>query len=182
MTSKSDAYQEGHIDHDSKSLGQVILKLDRNGLPLVPQPSDHKDDPLNWPIWARVYIVFMVSSLGFIMQMGSALINPAYVQMSADLDITVEQASYCTTVFILFSGIFPMFIVPFSNVYGRRIVYMTFTLIAIAANIGSGAAATYGGVIAGRVFYGIGGSIPLGIGAATVSLGVLRSSQLLTIL
>jgi hypothetical protein len=26
------------------------LKLDKRGLPLVPQPSDHKDDPLNWPV------------------------------------------------------------------------------------------------------------------------------------
>jgi len=115
-----------------------------------------------------MYLAFLVSVMAFTMQMGSALINPAYVDMSEGLHITVEQASYCTTIFILFSGIFPMFIVPFSNVYGRRILYLTFTLIAIAAQIGSGAAKTYGGVVTGRVFYGIGGSIPLGIGAATI--------------
>jgi predicted MFS family arabinose efflux permease len=93
----------------------------------------------------------MVSGLAFIAQLGSALINPAYVIMSKDLKITVEQASYCTTVYILFSGIFPMFIVPYSNVYGRRVIYLSFTAIAIASQIGSGAAATYGGVITGRV-------------------------------
>lgn len=107
----------------------------------------------NWPLWAKLYIAIMVSGLGFICQssfhssvllrrglprlqsdldlyvlilflVGSALINPAYVQMSKDLDITVEQASYCTTIFILFSGISPMFVVPFSNVYGRRYIYL----------------------------------------------------------
>lgn len=56
--------------------------------------------------------------------MGSALINPAFTQMSKDLSITVEQASYCTTIYILFAGIVPMLIVPFSNVYGRRIIYL----------------------------------------------------------
>ena len=29
-----------------KYAAQSSLKLDANGLPLVPQPSDHKDDPL----------------------------------------------------------------------------------------------------------------------------------------
>jgi hypothetical protein len=34
----SDGAQKGAADHS--------LKLDENGLPLVPQPSDRKDDPL----------------------------------------------------------------------------------------------------------------------------------------
>jgi MFS family permease len=120
------------------------------------QPSDHPGDPLNWPIFGKIYIALLVSGLAFFAQLGSALINPCYVLMSEDLHITVEQASYCTTVYILFSGIFPMFVVPFSNVYGRRILYILFTAVAVASQIGSGAAQTYGGVITGRVFYGIG--------------------------
>lgn len=166
MADLEDKIDEKRLEQSEEK--EKPLKLDRNGIPLSPQPSDHPDDPLNWPYWGKVYIALMVAGLGFIGQMGSALINPAYVLMSKDLHITVEQASYCTTVFILFSGIFPMFIVPFSNVYGRRIIYIIFAVIAVAAQIGSGAAATYGGVITGRVFYGIGGGIPLGIGAATI--------------
>ncbi|KAH8820654.1 major facilitator superfamily domain-containing protein [Xylogone sp. PMI_703] len=185
MAEKDDSYHVENLNdaekfnNDSEKATQVVsapagsdkpvhLKLDRSGFPMIPQPSDHKDDPLNWPIWAKIYIVLMVSGLAFISQMGSALVNPTYVIMAKDLDITVEQASYCTTVYILFSGITPMFIVPFSNIYGRRILYLTFSLIGIVAQVGSGAAATYGGVITGRVFYGIGASIPVGIGAATI--------------
>ena len=40
-------------------------------------------------------------------------------------------------------------------------------------NIVSAAAPTYGGVIVGRVLSGIGSSIPLGIGAATVYIFLL---------
>jgi predicted MFS family arabinose efflux permease len=43
-------------------------------------------------------------------------------------------------------------------------------ILAPAGNILSAAAPNYGGVIAGRVLYGIGSSIPLGIGAATVGM------------
>jgi MFS family permease len=110
----------------------------------------------------------LVSGLGFVAQLGSALINPAFVRMAKDLHVTVEQASYCTTVFILFGGVLSMFIVPFANVYGRRIVYIIFILVAVAGAFASAGAPTYGGVIAGRVFNGIGASVPLGIGAATI--------------
>lgn len=33
------------VDPDRKA-DTPVLKLDKHGLPLVPQPSDHKDDPL----------------------------------------------------------------------------------------------------------------------------------------
>jgi predicted MFS family arabinose efflux permease len=52
------------------------------------------------------------------------MINPAYILLAADLKVTVTQASYLTTVYILFSGITPMFLVPFANVYGRKNLYM----------------------------------------------------------
>lgn len=147
---------------------ESTLKVDKYGLPLEPQPTDHKDDPLNWPWIQKAYITMLISCLVFMAQLGSALINPAFVIMSRDLDITVEQASYCTTVFILFGGVLSMFIVPFANVYGRRICYVIFTLVGAAGAFVSAGAPSYGGVIAGRVLNGIGGSVPLGLGAASI--------------
>jgi predicted MFS family arabinose efflux permease len=52
------------------------------------------------------------------------MINPAYILLAADLGVTVTKASYLTTVYILFSGVTPMFLVPFANVYGRKNLYM----------------------------------------------------------
>jgi predicted MFS family arabinose efflux permease len=42
------------------------------------------------------------------------------------------------------------------------------TLVCALANVGSASAASYGGIMVGRVFNGISASVPLGIGAATV--------------
>ncbi|KAK5720470.1 hypothetical protein LTR17_014946 [Elasticomyces elasticus] len=144
------------------------LKLDRQGLPLVPQPSDHPDDPLNFSRWFKVYIAMLISGLAFIAQAGAAFINPAFRLLAKDLDVTVVEASYCTTVFILFGGILSMFTIPFANVYGRRICYIAGTIVGAVGAFVSAAAPTYGGVITGRVLNGIGGSVPLGLGAATI--------------
>lgn len=34
--------------HEVKDPDQSRLKLDKRGVPLVPQPSNHRDDPLVW--------------------------------------------------------------------------------------------------------------------------------------
>ena len=164
----SQAVHTQQVANGGDDKGGPLLKLDRHGLPMVPQPSDHAADPLNWSYGKKWYITFIVSMLAFVTQFGAALVNPAYTAMAADLGVSVQEASYSLTTFILFSGVTPMFVVPLTNIYGRRIHYLTFTLLAIVSNIGSGAASTYGGLITGRVFNGIGSSIPVGLGAATI--------------
>lgn len=52
--------------------------------------------------------------------------------------------------------------------YGRRPIYLTLTLIAIATNFGSGASQNWVQTVATRVLNGIGASAAPGIGAATV--------------
>ena len=163
--SDQDIHMEMGISHVED---RAPMKLDKHSLPLVPQPSDHKDDPLNWSLWQKYYIVALMSAFTLMAQMGSATLNPSFILVAKDLHVTVEQASYTTTVFILFTGVIPLLITPFANIYGRRPLYIIFTFIAIAGFVGSAAAPTWGGVLTGRVFAGIGCSIPLGIGAATI--------------
>jgi hypothetical protein len=40
---------DAEVNGSEKSDSSPTLKLDAHGLPLVPQPSDHKDDPLVCP-------------------------------------------------------------------------------------------------------------------------------------
>lgn len=94
-TSISDDFKEIEV----AATQQPGLKLDKYGLPLQPQPSDSPSDPLNWPWLQKLYVVLLVSLSSFIAQVGGSLFNPALVLMAKDLGVTVEQASYCTTVY-----------------------------------------------------------------------------------
>ena len=44
--------------------------------------------------------------------------------MAKDLHVSVSEASYCVTIFILFEGVTPLSLAPFANIYGRRIIYV----------------------------------------------------------
>jgi hypothetical protein len=88
------------------------LELDKRGLPLMPQPSDHKDDLLNRLVWQKYYIVVLMSAFTLMAQLGFAIFNPSFVLVAKNLHATVEQASCTTTVFNLSSGVFPLLIAP----------------------------------------------------------------------
>lgn len=123
---------------------------------------------MGWPLWRKYYIVVLVSSFTLMAQLGSALINPAFVIVASELHVTVEMASYSITIFMLFAGVFPLFVAPFANVYGRRPLYLIFTIFSIVGFVVSAVSPSWGGLITGRVLSAIGCSIPLGIGAATI--------------
>ncbi|KIW94349.1 uncharacterized protein Z519_05665 [Cladophialophora bantiana CBS 173.52] len=148
--------------------GTSDLKLDKRGLPLVPQPSDRRDDPLNWSPMLKLFVLLQVSWLAFLGPMAGAIVNPAFVPLSKQFDITVVQASYELTVYIVSAGIGPLFTVPLANVYGRRPVYILGNLVAAVTNIAAGYCNTWTGIMVTRVFNGIGAGSPGAIGAATV--------------
>ncbi|KAH8802526.1 major facilitator superfamily domain-containing protein [Xylogone sp. PMI_703] len=174
LNSDKDVRRSLHVDEAEadpevqKSAVHIDLKLDSNGLPLVPQPSDHKDDPLNWPLWYKYYVLFLICLLGFVVQFGAGFVPAAFGPIAKDLKVTHQQASYLTTTYTLLGGMTPLLITPFANVYGRRPVYIIFTLIAMASNIGSGYAKTYATEIVSRVFVGVGASAALAISGATI--------------
>ncbi|KAL6834623.1 major facilitator superfamily domain-containing protein [Trichoderma camerunense] len=145
------------------------LKLDAHGLPLVPQPSDHKDDPLNWSYWYKCFVLGLLCLLAFVVQFGAGMVPAAFGPISVSYGVTKQQASYLTTSYTLLGGVTPLLITPFVNLWGRRPAYLLFTLIAIGGNIGSAYAPSYGTQILCRCVVGIGASVALAIGGATIT-------------
>lgn len=124
--------------------------------------------PQNWSHARKYYVVLLISSFAFMAQLGSAMIFPSFVRVAEDLDVTVEEASYSVTLFILVLGVFPLFIAPFSRRYGRRPLYLVFTPLSIAGFVVSAVPSSWGTLIAGRIIGAVGCSIPLAIGAASI--------------
>jgi len=144
------------------------LKLGADGLPLVPQPTDHRDDPLNWSKWYKRYVLLLLCALAFTVQFGAGMVPAAFGPIGDYYNVTDQQASYLTTSYTLLGGVTPLLLTPYVNIYGRRPAYLIFLLIAIGGNIGSGFASTYATQILSRCFVGIGASVPLSIGGATI--------------
>lgn len=82
---------------------------DRNGQHLNPQPSTDPEDPLNWPLTLKVGVLIQVCILAALGTLNTAIINPAYVPLAKEFDITTVEASYQTTVVIAVNGIAPFF-------------------------------------------------------------------------
>lgn len=113
--------------------------------------------------------MFQVSFLAFCGPFTQAVINSAYANLAKDLHITVVQASYQTTIAIVFAGVSPLLWSPISNVYGRRPIFICVSAIGIIAQCASASAKTWGGILAARAFVGVGTSAGMGIGAACVA-------------
>ena len=157
---------------NEKSVGEHVEaaspKLDKHGFPLVPQPSDNKDDPLNWSPYMKLAVVLQVSWLAFLGPMSAAVANPAFVVIGRAFDISTVEASYSLTMYICFAGIGPLLIVPFAHIYGRRPVYLVSNLVAAATNIAAGYCTSWSGLLATRAINGMFGGTPPAIGAATI--------------
>lgn len=62
----------------------------------------------------------------------------------------------------------PLFWSSLADIYGRRVIFIVGTIIALVASIGSAVAGSYGGYMAARFFQGFGVSPGATVGMAVV--------------
>ncbi|KAG0651041.1 Efflux pump vrtL [Hyphodiscus hymeniophilus] len=161
--------QSSHGEKDSRSSASVEWRLDSNGLPLVPQPSRFKDDPLNWPSWLKWTVLLQVGFMAFLGPYNSALVNPSLVLLSKKFQVSSKIAAYSTTTAIIVGGVSPFLFAPLANYYGRRPVTLIAILITVAGSIASGKAPTFSALVGTRALSGFGFGGMMSIGTACVN-------------
>lgn len=161
------------------------LRLDKHGLPLSPQPSGRKDDPLvndsllvrrvrnsnlsqNWHPALKLAVCLQVSILAFLGPLGSATPNPAFVTLGRAFGITPVQASYQLVMYLVFSGVGPLFVVPFASATGRRPILVTCSLLAAITNIIAGYCSTWTGIMVSRALNGFANGANIALGPAVI--------------
>ncbi|KAF9894252.1 hypothetical protein FE257_007754 [Aspergillus nanangensis] len=144
------------------------VALDNHGLPLVPQPTAYKDDPLNWHPALKLAVTLQASWLALLGPMGAAAPNPAFVLMSEAFSMSVVEISYELTIFLVFAGIGPLLTSPFANGYGRRPIYLVGNLVAAVTNVAAGYCDSWAGIMVTRAFNGLGAGATIAMGAATI--------------
>ena len=61
-----------HVHSNSSETADV--RLDKKGIPLVPQPTSDPLDPLNWSAWLKILVLLQVSLLAFLTLFSASLI------------------------------------------------------------------------------------------------------------
>ena len=98
------------------------------------------------------------------------MISPALGSISEEFHITkTVEAQLTLSIFVLAYAIGPLFLGPFSEIYGRVIVLQLANAFYFAWNLGCGFAQNKGQLMAFRFLSGLGGSAPLAIGGGVLS-------------
>ncbi|KAI9042719.1 synaptic vesicle transporter [Aspergillus affinis] len=154
--------------NDLSSFHREYLLKRHGTLDLDPIPSPSGTDPYNWPTWKKVTNLILVA---FHACMGTftASIIPAYEDISLDLGVSLQRASYLTSLQIAILGGAPLFWKPLSNRYGRRPIFLLSTILSLVCNVGCAKSPTYASMAACRALTAFFISPAAAIGSAVVA-------------
>lgn len=132
------------------------LKRNKDGIILVPQPSDSPNDPLNWPFWRKCACMLTITYGAGVVGAFGPIINAGFVQIAASLDTTTDQLSKITGDLCLAIGLVLILTAPASVVWGRRPVFLIGNVLLLVSAIWSAASHSLGSLTASRVIGGMG--------------------------
>ncbi|KAI0012904.1 major facilitator superfamily transporter [Xylariaceae sp. FL0662B] len=136
------------------------LKCDRSGpgpIILNPQPSDDPNDPLNWPLWRRDLITFILSLTAiFATALGSILAaNTPTLAVWFGLDFT--YIAVLTGYYLVGAGVAGFFFVPSARLWGKRHLFIIGTCILVVTSAWAAAVGhNYTSLLWARIIQGVG--------------------------
>lgn len=166
---KRSALSERTSDVEKISMPAEDLILYQYDLPLVPQPSKFKDDPLNWPSWLKWAVLVQVSFMAFLGPFNAAVVNPSLVLLGEAFHKPTNIVVYSTTIVIITGGLASFIWAPLTNVYGRRPITIISQLLAVLGNVGSARSTTFSALLGTRALNGIGMAGMMSVGTACVN-------------
>ncbi|KAL2830078.1 major facilitator superfamily domain-containing protein [Aspergillus cavernicola] len=143
--------------------------IEQNGIRVHPQPTSDPLDPLNWSRLQKHTILAIVMFKYFLFTYLTTTTVPSFPEIQTQFAITYSQVNWTVAIPALGLSVGPLFWSSLSDTYGRRIVFVVGTFIALVSTIGAAVADTYGGYMAARFFQGFGVSPASSVGLAVVN-------------
>ncbi|KAF2839660.1 major facilitator superfamily transporter [Patellaria atrata CBS 101060] len=143
--------------------------LIKDGMRLHPQPTSDPLDPLNWTAMRKNSILAIVMSLYFMFTYITTTTVPSFFDIQEQFGLTVGEVNWTFAIPALGLAVGPLIWSSLADIYGRRLIFIVGTVIALAATIGVAKAPKYSGYMAGRFFQGFGVSP-----ASTVGLAIIN--------
>lgn len=94
---------------------------------------------------------------------------PSFAKLQEELEISYAQVNWTVAIPALGLAVGPLIWSSLSDIYGRRLIFIIGTLIALISSVGAAVANNYGGYMAARFFQGLGVSPGATVGMAVVN-------------
>ncbi|VUC31612.1 unnamed protein product [Clonostachys rosea] len=134
-------------------------------------------DPLNWPKVKKVANLLVVAFHAMMATFTAAAIQSAFSDIAEEFEITVQKASYLTSLVVMVLGGAPFFWRPLSHVYGRRPIFLITLLCSLIGNIGCAVSPSYATMGLCRAITAFFISPASSLGSAIVSETFFRNEQ-----
>ncbi|KAL4866915.1 hypothetical protein BDV12DRAFT_198766 [Aspergillus spectabilis] len=125
-------------------------------------------DPYNWPSWKKTFNLALVAFHACMGTFTAAAIIPAYEEIAEDLGVTIQRASYLTSLQIAVLGGAPLLWKPLSHRFGRRLIFLLSLVFSCVCNVGCAKSPDYASMAACRALVAFFISPAMALGSAVV--------------
>ena len=133
------------------------VKYSKDGVILVPQPSNDPNDPLNLPLWRRDLITGILCLMSVIASTLSPLLAANTLTLTLYFTKAFTDIALLTGYHLLGVGVAGFIFVASARVWGKRHLYLLGTVIIIISSAwGGGSNHNYKSLLAARFFQGVG--------------------------
>lgn len=156
---QDDEYQTILCDHD--------LVLNEEGF--VRWSNANPKHPRNWSSKAKAYGTIVILLLEFITSAVGTAGTAAAQEMQADFDISLGMSIFClTSTYLIGQGIGGVFFPPYSEVFGRKTLYIGSTFIYCVFSVITAAVHSLPAIIIARFLSGLASAIPTIVVAGSI--------------
>ncbi|KAL4929136.1 major facilitator superfamily domain-containing protein [Aspergillus undulatus] len=138
----------------------VGLSSPQSGQPAPPPCPDFSQyaSPFLWPEWRKSVITAISCGVTAMSAYAAGEYTPPADELTAKWGVSRVVYNLGITLFCLGFGIAPMVLAPFSEINGRRPIFVISGVVFAVCLIGCGATDSFAGMLVARFFLGIGGS------------------------
>ncbi|KAK5081879.1 hypothetical protein LTR70_008441 [Exophiala xenobiotica] len=157
--------------NEQEKQAQVIGEgaIVRDGMRVHPQPTSDPLDPLNWSSLRKHSILFIVCFDYWMFTYITTTTVPSFADLQEQYALSYAQVNWTVAIPALGLAVGPLLWSSLADIYGRRLIFITGTLMAFGATIGAAKAPAYGGYMAARFFQGLGVSPGATVGLAVIN-------------
>ncbi|KAJ5173450.1 Major facilitator superfamily domain general substrate transporter, partial [Penicillium capsulatum] len=114
--------------------------------------------PFLWPKWRKSMMTWISCAVTALAGYSAGEVSPAADELTQKWNISPVVYNLSITIFCIGFALAPMILAPFSEINGRRPIFVASGILFVACLIACGGTHSFAGLLVARFFQGIGGS------------------------